>query len=371
MGDYVPAENISTWDRLQRMMNEANPPEPPEPNPWAHIYSPNPQGRTESEESLFMAMEDDSPPSPPAENPQDDVFGILESQIPAGHESSEGEPGYIPDSSDEDSDDVHRRLQRLNLGYTPESSDEEDLFQGHCGTSSPEEYYPPIPEGDEEEEEELPSRSENPVDHGIWVDPDHADPPTMTELEEWNRARMASEDESESSPETPERPVPENAVPDPELAIPAAVPVDWPLILQTVSDQMISGDPSDDDLADAVIGMVTDLYDEPDPLRIVYAEDLFVTPVEQEFQRLIAVEVLKAIRENKSREPPWQQALRRKPPRKQNNPKQELNNSPDRTISGLKQAPGPSLPVSMAGKGDDRAPKNISYKGARLLHANR
>ena len=60
--------------------------------------------------------------------------------------------------------------------------------------------------------------------------------------------------------------------------------------------------------------MVTDLYDEPDPLRIVYAEDLFVTPVEQEFQRMIAVEVLKAIRESKSREPPWQQALRRKPP---------------------------------------------------------
>ena len=54
-------------------------------------------------------------------------------------------------------------------------------------------------------------------------------------------------------------------------------------------------------------------------MRIVYAEDLFVTPVEQEFQRLIAVEVLKAIRESKSREPPWQQALRRKPPRKQNN----------------------------------------------------
>jgi hypothetical protein len=104
------------------------------------------------------------------------------------------------------------------------------------------------------------------------MDPDYSGP-TMTELEEWNRARNA----------------PETEVPDPQLAPPAAVSVDWPLILQTVADQMISGNPESDDLADEVIGLVTDLYEE-DPLRVINLES-FTTPVEREFQRLIAVEV--------------------------------------------------------------------------------
>jgi hypothetical protein len=145
--------------------------------------------------------------------------------------------------------------------------------------------------------------SENPEDHGIRVDPDYSlEPSTMTELGAWNRAR-----------ETPE-----SEVPDPEMAAPQPVEVDWPLILHNVSIGMIQENPDDDA---EIIGLVGDLYD-MQPLEVVHLEG-FETRVEQEFQRRVSVEIVRAIQEHKAREPPWQEALRRKTPGKTNCPQVE------------------------------------------------
>lgn len=207
----------------------------------------------------------------------------------------------------------------MHMSSSPETSDNE-------GRGA----YPPIPEGNKDEEE-LPSGSENPEDHGIRVDPDYQDSPTVSELEDWNTAR----------------PTPESEVPDPEIAFPEAIQADWPMILHKVSMEMQAENPADDM---EIVGLVGDLF-EMNPLQVVHLES-FETPVEREFQRRAAVEVYRAIQEFSSRGPPWKDALRRKPPQKNNAPKEALNNCPERT-PGLRPMPSPSLSRAM-GSGDQK-----------------